>query len=57
MNLLLLRDGYPPVVIPNLERRRYYESLHDAEFLAELIVDSLNTYCDGATHFFEDLAE
>jgi hypothetical protein len=27
MNLLLLRDGYPPAVVPLSSRRRYYETL------------------------------
>mgnify|MGYP000420315025 CR=1 FL=1 len=57
MNLLLLRDGFPPTVIPDIERRRYYESLRsEKECLAELIADTLNTYCSAATHFIDDLA-
>ena len=56
MNLLLLRDGYPPAVIPNIERRRYHESLRAGqECLAELILDALSTYCNAATQFLDDL--
>lgn len=56
MNLLLLRDGYPPAVIPDFERQRYYASLRaEKECLAELIADTLNAYCDAATHFLDTL--
>ncbi len=57
MNLLLLRDGYPPAVIPGAERLRYYESLRDeSDRLADLVTDTLHAYCDSATQFFNELA-
>lgn len=39
MNLLLLRAGYPPAVVPLVERRRYYEALAagDAGSLAPFV--------------------
>ena len=50
MNLLLLRAGFPPVLVPISERGRYYDALETANsgdfgmfdaFIAELVVQSL----------------
>lgn len=46
MNLLLLRTGYPPVIIHSAERQRYYEALKGASatmntIVAEAIENSL----------------
>lgn len=57
MNLLLLRDGYPPAVISGSNRRRYYESLRTSdETLTELIRETLLDYCRAATQFLDGLA-
>jgi len=58
MNLLLLRAGYPPAVIPGVERQRYHESLYvENGRLAELIADALTSYCSSVNQFFDELAE
>lgn len=57
MNLLLLRDGYPPAVIPGTERQRYYESLRaDNGRLIDLIAETVNSYCVSANQFLRKLA-
>jgi Fic family protein len=57
MNLLLLCDGYPPAVILDVERQRYYASLRaEDDCLADLVMDTLNTYCNTATQFLDEFA-
>ena len=42
MNLMLLRDGFPPVVIHSIERQRYYDVLRaEAAGLVPLVFESL----------------
>lgn len=54
MNLLLLRDGYPPAIIRGVERQRYHESLRaGSESLLELVVDSLDAYCTVSSQFLD----
>src|SRR5260370_41473590 len=58
MNLLLLRDGYPPAVIHSLERQRYYDSLRsDNGALTGLVLESLTNYADTAHRFLDELGE
>lgn len=57
MNQLLLRDGYPPALILGTDRQRYYQCLCiGSESLAELVADSLDSYCLAANQFFDSLA-
>lgn len=56
MNLLLLRAGYPPAIIPGGERQRYCKSLHAEDgHLADLITDALTNYSIAANQFFDRL--
>ena len=57
MNLLLMQDGYPPVVIKQEERNLYYNALRQAdagdlgafvEFIGENLLRSLEIYLRGA---------
>jgi Fic family protein len=57
MNLLLMEDGYPPVVIKQQDRNTYYFALRQAdtgdmkpfvEFIGENLVHSLEIYLRGA---------
>lgn len=57
MNLLLLQDGYPPVIIKQQDRNAYYAALRQAdagelqpfvEFIGENLVRSLEIYLRGA---------
>lgn len=57
-NLLLLRDGYPLVVIHSMERQRYYDSLRaENGALGQLLSESLLAYVDTTLRFFGELAE
>lgn len=58
MNLLLLREGYPPAIIHSIERQRYYDSLRsDNGGLLGLVYESLLNYTDTAHRFLDELEE
>lgn len=58
MNLMLLRDGYPPVVIHSIERQRYYECLrNEAGGIVPLVLESLENGVDAAMRFFTELEQ
>ncbi|HZS35673.1 MAG TPA: Fic family protein [Polyangia bacterium] len=58
MNLMLLRDGFPPVVIHSIERQRYYDVLRsEAAGLVPLVLESLENGVDTSTRFFAELNE
>ena len=58
MNLILMREGYPPVVILNKERKKYFDALEKAHFgnfkdffnfVARAVERSLNLYLNALT--------
>lgn len=54
MNLILLRQGYPPAVIQATERQRYYEAIKSsADDTAQLVSDALVASVESAIRFFE----
>ena len=56
--LMLLRDGFPPVVIHSIERQRYYDVLRsEAAGLVPLVLESLDNGVDTASRFFSELEE
>jgi Fic family protein len=58
MNLMLLRDGFPPVVIHSIERQRYYDVLRsESAGLVPLVLESLENGVETATRFFAELEE
>jgi Fic family protein len=58
MNLLLMREGYPPAVLHSIERQRYYDSLRaENGYLAGLVTEALNTYAATCARFLDELAE
>jgi Fic family protein len=58
MNLMLLRDGFPPVVIHSIERQRYYDVLrNEAAGLIPLVLESLENGVETSTRFFAELEE
>src|SRR5207248_2700614 len=58
MNLLLLRDGFPPVVIHSIERQRYYDVLRsESAGIVPLVLESLENGVETSTRFFEELQE
>jgi Fic family protein len=58
MNLMLLRDGYPPVVIHSIERQRYYDVLRsESAGIVPLVLESLENEVETSIRFFEELEE
>ncbi len=54
MNLILMRAGYPPVVIHATERQRYYEALRNGEdATAALVNQALGAAIETAIQHFE----
>lgn len=57
MNLMLMKQGYPPAVIHATERQRYYDSLRTSEeAAAKLVTEALGTSVESAIRHFEDAA-
>ena len=57
MNLILLRNGYPPAIIHATERQRYYESLRGTPSqVAALVQESLGSAVDSGIRYFEEYA-
>jgi Fic family protein len=56
MNLLLLRHGFPPVIIHSTERQMYYESLRaEPNEMAALVHTAFRSSVESAIKFFENL--
>ncbi len=54
MNLILMRAGFPPVVIHATERQRYYEALRNGEdATATLVNQALGAAIETAIQYFE----
>jgi Fic family protein len=57
-NLMLLRDGFPPIVIHSIERQRYYEVLRsESAGLVPLVLESLENGVETQSRFFQELLE
>ena len=55
LNLILLRNGYPPAVIHATERQRYYDALKtSANAVAALVHESLMSSVDSSLRFFDE---
>ena len=58
MNMILLREGYPPAVIHSIDRQRYYDALRsEAGGLIPLVVESVSNAIETEIRFFEELRE
>lgn len=56
MNLMLLRDGYPPAIVHSTERQRYYEALKTSDdAVAAVVRDALTNSVDSALRFFKKI--
>lgn len=56
MNLILFREGYPPVIVHSTERQRYYEALRVSDDdVSALIHDSLENSVESTLRFFSSL--
>jgi Fic family protein len=57
MNLILLRNGFPPVVIHATERQRYYDALKTGDnATAVLIQEALAASIESTIRFYEEAA-
>ncbi len=55
MNLILMRAGFPPVVIHATERQRYYEALRSGEdATSELINQALGAAIETTVQYYEE---
>jgi Fic family protein len=56
MNLILLRHGFPPVIIHSTERQQYYEALRvEQNEMAALVHSAFRASVESAIKFFESL--
>jgi len=54
MNLILLREGYPPVILHATDRQRYYDALRSsADAVANVVQESLTNAVDSAQRYFD----
>jgi Fic family protein len=58
MNLILLRHGYPPVIVHATHRQRYYDALKgNDEGVSRLVHNALGASVESAVRFFEHVDE
>ncbi len=58
MNLMLVRDGFPPIVIHAIERQRYYDVLrNESAGLIPLVFESMENAIETSTRYFTELQE
>ncbi len=54
LNLILMRNSYPPVILHATERQRYYEAIKAGDdAVARIVTDALGAGVESAIHFFE----
>jgi Fic family protein len=54
MNMILIRQGYPPAIIHATERQRYYEALKSSsDVTAQLVTEALSASVESTIQFFE----
>lgn len=54
MNLILLREGYPPAILHSTDRQRYYDALKtSSDALALLINEALDNGIESATRYWQ----
>lgn len=55
-NMLLLQNGYLPVIVHAIDRQRYYESFRQPQTVfRNLMMDAMENSLDNAVKFFRDL--
>jgi len=56
MNLMLLREGYPPAILHSTDRQRYYDALRtSADATSAIIQEALENSLDSAIRYFQRL--
>jgi Fic family protein len=54
MNLLLLREGYPPAILHETDRQRYYDALKTSpDALSVLVNEALDNALESALRYFQ----
>lgn len=54
MNMVLMRQGYPPAIVHATERQRYYEALKSSsDVTAQLVTEALSASVESTIQFFE----
>ncbi|RLB52346.1 MAG: hypothetical protein DRJ42_15115 [Deltaproteobacteria bacterium] len=55
MNLILMRQGYPPAIVHATERQRYYDALKTSEdATAKVVTEALTSSVESTIRFYED---
>jgi Fic family protein len=56
MNLLLLREGYPPAILHSTDRQRYYDALKtSSDAVAVVVNEALDNAAESATRYWNRL--
>ncbi|MET0387209.1 MAG: Fic family protein [Polyangiales bacterium] len=56
MNLMLLREGYPPAILHATDRQRYYDALRtSADATSAIVQEALENSLDSALRYFQRL--
>ena len=56
MNLMLLREGYPPAILHATDRQRYYDALRtSADATSTIVLEALENSLDSAIRYFQRL--
>lgn len=56
MNLMLLREGYPPAILHATDRQRYYDALRtSADATSAIVLEALENSLDSAVRYFQRL--
>jgi Fic family protein len=56
MNLMLLRDGYPPAILHATDRQRYYDALRtSADATSTIVLEALENSLHSAIRYFQRL--
>ena len=56
MNLMLLREGYPPAILHATDRQRYYDALRtSADATSAIVHEALENSLDSAIRYFQRL--
>jgi Fic family protein len=56
MNMMLLREGYPPAILHATDRQRYYDALRtSADATSAIIQEALENSLDSAIRYFQRL--
>jgi len=56
MNMMLLRDGYPPAILHATDRQRYYDALRtSADATSAIVQEALENSIDSTLRYFQRL--